>query len=82
MSEDAEIRAARAEQLLEDEVLQKALDGVTSDALLKAGMASLSDASECIAAIAALQAAASFNGKLREFVTAGKPTGRNKIYVA
>jgi hypothetical protein len=82
MSEDVTIRAARAEQLLEDEVLREALDSITGDALFKSGTANLADAAECIAAVAALQAAGSLGVKLREYITAGKAAERKPYKVA
>jgi|tagenome__1003787_1003787.scaffolds.fasta_scaffold13787488_1 hypothetical protein len=82
MSEDVRIKAARAEQLLEDEVLTEAMEGIIRDALFHAGTVSLANAPECIGAIAALQAAGDLNRKLREYVTAGKAAERKPFKVA
>jgi hypothetical protein len=82
MNEDVQIRAARAQQLLEDEVLVEALNGITKDALYRAGTASLASSSECIAAIAYLQATADIHNKLNEFITAGKAAERKPYKVA
>jgi hypothetical protein len=82
MSEDIQIRAARAQQLLEDEVLIEALISLSQDAADRVDAASLRDGAECIAAVAAAQAAANFAGKLKEFVTAGKVVERKPHRVA
>jgi hypothetical protein len=82
MSEDVMIRAARAEQLRDDEVLREAMSSIMGDALEQAGRVSLDDAARCIAAVAALQAVGAFENKLREFITAGKAAERKPFKVA
>jgi hypothetical protein len=82
MSEDVTIRAARAEQLLVDEVFNEALTAVLGDALLRAQSADLASKEECIASIAAIQAAGVFQDKLRSFVTSGKAAERKPFKVA
>jgi hypothetical protein len=82
MSEDIQIRAARAQQLLDDEVLKEALEVIAADAFFRAGTANLADASECVAAIAAIQAATSLEYGLRKFVTDGKAVERKPFKVA
>jgi hypothetical protein len=82
MSEDIQIRAARAQQLLDDEVLNEAMDAVLNQALSFALRAALSDPTECVAAIADLQAAHDLQESLRSFVTAGKAAERKPFKVA
>jgi hypothetical protein len=82
MSEDVTIRAARAEQLLEDEVLQEALDAMIKGALAEAVTTDLSNPTECVAAIASIQAACDFQDSLKSFVTAGKAAERKPFKVA
>jgi hypothetical protein len=82
MSEDIQIRAARAEQLLEDEVFQEAMNSSMGDALEAAGRVDLDNAAGCIAAIAALQAIGAFQNKLRGYITAGKASERKPFKVA
>jgi hypothetical protein len=82
MSEDIQIRAARAQQLLDDEVLNEAMDAVLDQALSFALRAALSDPTECVAAIADLQAAHDLQESLRSFVTAGKAAERKPFKVA
>jgi hypothetical protein len=82
MSEDIQIRAARAQQLLDDEVLNEAMDAVLDQALSLALRAALSDPTECVAAIADLQAAHDLQESLRSFVTAGKAAERKPFKVA
>jgi hypothetical protein len=82
MSEDIKIRAARAEQLLADDVLIEAFNGFNHDAVARVLSANLSDPTECVAAVASFQASQEFLEKLRGYVTDGKAAGRNKIYVA
>jgi hypothetical protein len=80
--EDTQIRAARAEQLLDDEVLKEALETIAADALFKAGTANLADPKECVAAIAAIQAITSLEYELKKFVTDGKAAQRKPHIVA
>jgi hypothetical protein len=80
--EDVTIRAARAEQLLQDEVFNEAMDSVLDQALSAALRAVLSDPTECVAAIANLQASHYLQEILRSFVTAGKAAERKPYKVA
>jgi hypothetical protein len=82
MSEDIQIRAARAEQLLEDEVLQKALANLRNDAWFRAVSTPLSDSEKCIGALAAIQATSDLESRLREFVLDGKVAERKPYKVA
>jgi hypothetical protein len=82
MSEDVTIRAARAQQLLEDETLLEAFGGYNKDALAKLLMVDLSNSTECVAAVASFQASQEFLEKLREYVTAGKAAERKPYKVA
>jgi hypothetical protein len=82
MNEDIQIRAARAQQLLADEVLNEAIISLSQDAADRVEIADLSNAAQCIAAVASAQAAANFVSKLREFVTAGKAAERKPFKVA
>jgi phosphosulfolactate phosphohydrolase-like enzyme len=82
MSEDVTIRAARAQQLIEDEVLEEGLSGVVADALYAVANADLSNQAECVAAVAAFQAAEAFSGKLKQYITSGRATGRKPFKVA
>jgi hypothetical protein len=79
--EDVTIRAARAKQLLEDEVLNGAMANLMADALARALLTPL-EATGCIAAIAALQAANSASEQLQSFITAGKAAERKPYKVA
>jgi hypothetical protein len=81
MSEDVTIRAARAQQLLEDEVLNDAMAMVMADAMNQVLVTPL-NGTECIAAIAALQAANGMSQKLQSFITAGKAAERKPYKVA
>jgi hypothetical protein len=82
MSEDLKIRAARAEQLLEDEVLVEAKNNIMLEALERAHRASLANPSECVAAVAAIQAANNFVADLKSFVVSGKAAERKRFKVA
>jgi hypothetical protein len=82
MSEDIQIRAARAQQLLEDEVLAEAIISLSQDAADRVDIADLSNAAQCIAAVASAQAAANFVSKLKGFVTSGKAAERKPFKVA
>jgi hypothetical protein len=82
MSEDVTIRAARAQQLLEDEVLVEAFKGLSQDVAERVFRADLKDAAACIAVVAAAQAINDFELKLREYVTAGKAAERKPYKVA
>jgi hypothetical protein len=80
--EDVTIRAARAQQLMDDEVFNEAMDSVLDQALSAALRAALNDSTECVAAIANLQAAHDLQETLRSFVTAGKAAERKPYKVA
>jgi mannose-1-phosphate guanylyltransferase len=80
--EDIQIRAARAQQLLEDEVLVEAVDKITLAALERATMANLADAAECVACVAAIQAVNHFVADLKSFVTSGRAAERKPFRVA
>jgi hypothetical protein len=80
--EDVRIRAARAEQLLQDEVLSSAFMAQTEAILARLLQASLSDPTQCVAAVAAFQASQEFKDQLQSYITSGKSAGRNRIYVA
>jgi hypothetical protein len=82
MSEDIQIRAARAEQLLEDEVLIEAFGGYNKDALARLLMVDLSNPTDCVAAVASFQASQEFIEKLRGYVTYGKAAERKPYKVA
>jgi hypothetical protein len=82
MSEDVTIRAARAQQLLEDEVLQEALDAMIKSSLAEAMTTDLSNPTECVAAIASIQAAGDFQDSLKQYITAGKAAERKPYKVA
>jgi hypothetical protein len=82
MSEDVTIRAARAEQLLEDEVLQRALTNLRDDAWFRAVSTPLSDPEKCVGALAAIQATSDFESRLREFVLDGRVAERKPFKVA
>jgi hypothetical protein len=82
MSEDVEIRAARAQQLLDDEVLAEALQGYVTDVVARLLRADLKDTAECVASVAAFQASQEFQNQLRSFVTAGKAAERKPFKVA
>jgi hypothetical protein len=80
--EDIQIRAARAQQLIEDEVLVEAVDKITLAALERAARADLSDAAECVACVAAIQATNNFVADLKSFVTSGRAAERKPFKVA
>jgi len=80
--EDVQVRAARARQLLEDETLLEALNGVSQDVANLLLVTDLRDASACIAAVAAAQATKDFELKLRQFITSGRATQRKPHVVA
>jgi hypothetical protein len=82
MSEDVTIRAARAEQLLEDEVLLEAFHDLSQDVANRVFTTDLKDAAACIAAVAAAQATSNFELQLRAYVTAGKAAERKPYKVA
>jgi hypothetical protein len=82
MSEDVTIRAARAQQLLDDEVLNEALHGYVTDVAARILRADLKDAAECVASVAAYQASQEFLTRLRSFVTSGKAAERKPFKVA
>jgi hypothetical protein len=82
MSEDVTIRAARAQQLLEDEVLQEAVATLIDDAWYGAIATPLSDTQKCVAAVASIQAISDFESRLRQFVTDGKVAERKPYKVA
>jgi Arc/MetJ-type ribon-helix-helix transcriptional regulator len=82
MSEDVTIRAARAEQLLADEVLREALKEMNDDAAINATVTPLNDAAKCVAAVAAIRAAGEFEAKLLQYITAGKAAERKPYKVA
>jgi hypothetical protein len=82
MTEDVTIRAARAEQLLDDEVLVEALHGYVTDVIARLLRADLKDAAECVASVAAFQASQEFQNQLRSFVTSGKAAERKPFKVA
>ena len=81
-NEDAQIRAARAQQLLEDETLHEVLATLMDDAVLNATLAPLDDPARCVAAVATLQAVREFEDKLRSFVTSGRAAQRKPHVVA
>jgi hypothetical protein len=80
--EDIKIRAARAEQLLADEVLNEAFDAQSAAVLGRLLRADLRDNLECVAVVAALQASQGFKEELRSFVTSGKAAERKPFKVA
>jgi hypothetical protein len=82
MTDDVNIRGARALQLLEDEVLQEAITGMVEDAWAVALRADLRNPANCIAAIATVQATDRFKDQLKEYVTAGKAAERKPYKVA
>jgi hypothetical protein len=82
MSEDVTIRAARAQQLLEDEVLQNVLTGMVEDAWAEANRADLSNPTSCVAAIGVIQSIDDFKSKLQSLVTSGKAAERKPFKVA
>jgi pyruvate carboxylase len=82
MSEDVTIRAARAKQLLEDEVMMEAFSGCSHDAAMRVLAADLKNPCDCIAAVAEAKATANFEMKLREFITAGQSAVRKPFVVA
>jgi hypothetical protein len=81
MSEDVTIRAARAEQLLADEVFNEAMALLITEAMSRALVTPL-EGSPCIAAVAAIQAANAVSEQLRSFITAGKAAERKPFKVA
>jgi hypothetical protein len=82
LSEDIQIRAARAQQLLEDEILMEALDSLVKENLYQAALADLGNPTQCVGAVAAIQAISAFSGKLQEYITAGKAAERKPFKVA
>jgi hypothetical protein len=82
MSEDATIRASRAEQLLADETLNEALDAQSASVLSRLLRADLRDNVECVAVVAALQASQGFKEELRSFIISGKAAERKPFKVA
>jgi hypothetical protein len=82
MTDDVTIRAARAKQLLEDEVLQETFQSLNQNALDTIVLTDIKDAAACIAAIAKAKAVADFELKFREYVTAGKAAERKPYKVA
>jgi hypothetical protein len=80
--EDIKIRAARAEQLLEDETLGGALVAMVEEAWRQASVVSLANPDECIAACARIQAVDGFKDGLKSWVTAGKAAERKPFKVA
>jgi hypothetical protein len=82
MSDEVTIRAARAQQLLEDEVFVDAFNAALQDGLLRALRADLGNPTECVASIAVIQAASAFQDKLKEYITAGKAAERKPYKVA
>jgi hypothetical protein len=82
MSQEASIRATRAQQLLDDEVLQEALAEIQADAKFKALNTDLSNQSQCVEAIAQIQAAETMLTILRAYITAGKAEQRKPFKAA
>jgi hypothetical protein len=82
MSEDVTIRAARAQQLLEDEVLREALKELNDDAATNALVTPLNHPEKCVAAVAAIQAVGEFEAKLLQYINAGKAAERKPYKVA
>jgi DNA repair protein RadC len=82
MTDDVAIRAARAQQLLEDEVLNEAMEALHEDAIEIVLRADLASAERCVAAVSYLQATNALIDKLRSFVTAGKAAERKPYKVA
>jgi hypothetical protein len=82
MTDDVTIRAARAQQLLEDEVLSEALQSISVDAMSALMLTDLKDPAACIAAVAAAKATGNFEVKLKEYITAGKAAERKPYKVA
>jgi hypothetical protein len=76
------IRAARADQLLSDDTLNAAFNSHSEAVLGRLLRASLSDPTECVAAVAALQASQEFKEQLRSFITSGKAAERKPFKVA
>jgi hypothetical protein len=82
MSEDVTIRAARAEQLLQDEVLGEALTAMFQEAVDAALRTDLSKPDECVAAVAAIKACSGMGLQLKSFITSGKAAERKPFKVA
>jgi hypothetical protein len=79
---DAEIRAVRAQQLLDDEVLQEALRALEAHALQTALRAKTYDPHEAVSAISHLKAAHAIRSQLESLITTGKLQGRKPVQVA
>jgi hypothetical protein len=82
VSDDVTIRAARAQQLLEDEVFNEAFLSLNQDAFDTIVLTDIKDAAACIAAVAKAKAVADFELKFREYITAGKASERKPYKVA
>jgi hypothetical protein len=80
--DDVEINAARAEQLIQDELLQNILATMMHDALNAVDTTDLGNQPECVAAVARIQAAHEFMDRLKGIVTAGKAAKRKPFKVA
>jgi hypothetical protein len=82
LTEDVTIRAARAEQLLADEVLGEALTALFQEAVDAALRTDLSKPDECVAAVAAIKACSGAILQLKSFITSGKAAERKPFKVA
>jgi hypothetical protein len=80
--DDVEINAARAEQLIQDELLQNVLTTMMHDALNAVDHTDLGNQTECVAAVARIQAAHDFMNRLKGIVTAGKAAKKKPFVVA
>jgi hypothetical protein len=78
---DASVRAERAQQLLDDELLTEALDTLERDAVGTALQAEFKG-EDCIAVVAYLQAAYSVRQQLKSVLTTGKAQEQKRPAVA
>lgn len=82
MSLDRRTRAARAQQLLDDDVLRDALDAVETDAIDRLASADVADTLALQRHAAALQAARAVRANLTSHINTGRLSEREPPAVA